>query len=151
MVLDDAGWMRVAIELAHRCPPSETAFAVGAVLVDATGEQIATGYSREADPVAHAEESALAKVAPDDPRLPGATIYSTLEPCAERASRLRSCAELILDAGIERVVTAWREPPLFVVDARGMRVLADAGVEVVELAGFAEAAKEPNRHLLSRR
>src|SRR3954466_10000832 len=78
---DDVRWMRLAIELAHRCPPSATAFAVGSVIVDADGRVIARGWSRESDDWVHAEESALAKLAPDDPRLTGATLYSTLEPC----------------------------------------------------------------------
>lgn len=143
-------WMRYAIALSHRCPPRDTAFAVGAVIVDAHGRQIAHGWSRETDDTVHAEESALAKVAPGDPRLAGATLYSTLEPCGQRASRSRTCAELIIAAGIPRVVLAWREPDLFVTGARGGRVLADAGVEVVELPELAAAAKEPNAHVLGR-
>lgn len=140
--------MRYAIELAHRCPPRDTAFAVGAVIVDAQGREIAHGWSRETDETVHAEESALSKLAPGDPRLAGATLYSTLEPCGQRASRPRTCAELIVAAGIPRVVLAWREPDLFVTGARGVQVLVDAGVEVVELPQLAEAAREPNVDVL---
>src|SRR5580693_5475418 len=64
----DLRWLREAIELSRRCPPSETAFSVGAVLVSDAGDVIATGYSRELDPKDHAEEVALARAA-DDPRL----------------------------------------------------------------------------------
>ena len=146
----DARWMRLAIELARWCPPSQFAFAVGAVIVDADGQEISRGWSRETDDRVHAEESALAKVAADDPRLAGATLYSSLEPCGERASRPRTCAELILAAGVPRVVLAWREPDLFVTAARGISVLTAAGVEVVELPELAEAAREPNVHVLGR-
>ncbi|MYX29739.1 5-amino-6-(5-phosphoribosylamino)uracil reductase [Streptomyces sp. SID8381] len=144
----DRHWLRIACELALLCPPSATAFSVGAVVVAADGTELARGHSREAgDPVVHAEEAALAKIDPVDPRLPGATVYSSLEPCARRASRPRPCARLILDAGVRRVVTAWREPDTFVEAADGAGILADAGAEVVVLPEFEAAAREPNRHL----
>lgn len=138
--------MDLAITLAHRCPPSATAYSVGAVIVGVDGTEIAQGFSRETDPVVHAEESALNKAA-GDPRLRRATLYSTLEPCSHRASRPRPCAQLALDAGIGRVVIAWREPDLFVADARGTELLVAAGVTVVELSDLAEAALAANRHL----
>jgi 5-amino-6-(5-phosphoribosylamino)uracil reductase len=147
----DHHWLTLACELAERCPPSDTAFSVGAVVVAADGTELARGHSREAgDPVVHAEEAALAKLDPADPRLPGATVYSSLEPCARRASRPAPCARLILDAGVRRVVTAWREPDTFVTDADGSGLLAAAGVQVVVLPEHEERAKAPNRHLLRR-
>ncbi|MGW5126719.1 dihydrofolate reductase family protein [Streptomyces sp. NPDC004069] len=145
----DRHWLRIACELAAHCPPSRTAFSVGAVVVAADGTELARGYSREGgDPVVHAEEAALAKVDPADPRLPEATVYSSLEPCARRASRPRPCARLILDAGVRRVVTAWREPDTFVEGADGTGVLAAGGADVVVVPEFEERAREPNRHLL---
>ncbi|MFB7593244.1 dihydrofolate reductase family protein [Streptomyces sp. NPDC056160] len=145
----DRHWLRIACELAGECPPSRTAFSVGAVVVAADGTELARGHSREAgDPVVHAEEAALAKIDPGDPRLPGATVYSSLEPCARRASRPRPCARLILDAGVRRVVTAWREPDTFVESADGTGVLAREGADVVVLPEFESRAKAPNRHLL---
>ncbi|MEV5104451.1 dihydrofolate reductase family protein [Streptomyces massasporeus] len=147
-VAADHHWLALACELAERCPPSDTAFSVGAVVVAADGTELARGHSREAgDPVVHAEEAALAKLDPADPRLPGATVYSSLEPCARRASRPAPCARLILDAGVRRVVTAWREPDTFVTDADGSGLLAARGVEVVVLPEHEERAKAPNRHL----
>jgi diaminohydroxyphosphoribosylaminopyrimidine deaminase / 5-amino-6-(5-phosphoribosylamino)uracil reductase len=144
----DERWMRLAIELAWQCPPSPTAFSVGAVIVDAGGEEISRGFSREGgDPVVHAEESALAKLATDDPRLAGATIYSTLEPCSQRKSRPRTCTQLIIAAGLRRVVIGWREPDLFVADCQGYELLAEAGLEVAELPALAALAAAPNRHL----
>jgi 5-amino-6-(5-phosphoribosylamino)uracil reductase len=143
----DKHWLRRAVELSRNCPPSSTAFAVGAIVVDADGDELARGYSRESGGTEHAEESALAKLDPDDPRLRGATVYSSLEPCGRRASRPRTCTELILAAGIPRVVFALREPPTFV-DGQGAEQLTAAGVEVVELPGLAGAAREVNRALL---
>ncbi|WP_433328241.1 deaminase [Spirillospora sp. CA-294931] len=144
---DDITWMRRAIELSHKCPPSEGAYSVGAVIVGKDGQAIATGYSREEDPKVHAEESALGKLSEGDERLTGATIYSTLEPCSERASRPLGCSQLILKAGIPRVVIAWREPSLFVADCQGVELLEQAGVEVVELPELAEEARAVNAHL----
>src|ERR1700761_716139 len=146
---EDERWMRLAIALAWQCPRSQTAFAVGAVIVDAAGAELSRGFSREGgDPVVHAEESALGKLSPGEPRLAGATIYSTLEPCSQRKSRPRTCTELIIAAGLGRVVIAWREPALFVADCQGYELLSLAGITVTELPEFAAAAAAPNRHLV---
>ncbi|MFK0024223.1 dihydrofolate reductase family protein [Streptomyces sp. NPDC090798] len=146
----DRHWLGVACELAALCPPSETAFSVGAVVVAADGTELARGHSRESDdPVVHAEEAALAKIDAADPRLRSATVYSSLEPCARRASRPAPCARLILDAGVRRVVTAWREPDTFVTGADGNGLLVAAGADVVVLPEFEERAVAPNRHLLA--
>lgn len=146
--LDHVAWMNQAITLAEQCPTVQGAFSVGAVIVDAGNQQVATGYSRETDAKVHAEESALGKLEPDDPRLAGATIYSTLEPCSERGSKDRTpCTDLILRAGIPRVVIAWREPSTFVADCIGVEKLRQAGVEVIELPELADAAMRMNRHL----
>jgi pyrimidine deaminase RibD-like protein len=141
--------MRLAVSLAGQCPPSDTAFSVGAVIVDAEGAELSRGFSREGgDPVVHAEEAALGKVAPGEPRLAGATIYSTLEPCSQRKSRSRTCTELIIAAGLRRVVIAWREPALFVADGQGCELLSRAGLALTELPQFAAGAIAPNRHLI---
>ncbi|MEU5756611.1 dihydrofolate reductase family protein [Streptomyces sp. NPDC047829] len=144
----DRHWLALACELAQLCPPSGTAFSVGAVVVAADGTELARGHSREGgDPVVHAEEAALAKADPADARLSTATVYSSLEPCARRASRPAPCARLILDAGVRRVVTAWREPDTFVPGADGGGVLTAGGATVVVLPEYEERAKAPNRHL----
>jgi pyrimidine deaminase RibD-like protein len=148
--LDDRKWMRDAIELATLCPPADNAFAVGAVIVGADGEVISTGYSREPGQAerVHAEEAALDKLDPADPRLKDATIYSTLEPCSQRATPGRPpCTDRIVAAGIPRVVIAWREPRTFVADCVGVEKLSQAGVEVVELPELADEAMAMNRHL----
>lgn len=147
-VTTDLDHLRRAVELSRRCPPSATAFSVGAVIVGADGEVLAEGYSREGDAHDHAEEAALGKLPAGDPRLRGATVYSSLEPCGQRASRPAPCARLLIAAGVPRVVVAWREPDLFVTDCQGTALLAAAGVEVVELPELAEAARTVNAHLL---
>ncbi|MEZ0065781.1 riboflavin-specific deaminase-like protein [Streptacidiphilus sp. MAP12-20] len=145
----DVDWMRAAIALSRECPRSETAYSVGAVIVGADGVELARGFSREGgDDKVHAEESALAKLDPADPRLRTATIYSTLEPCSVRASRPSPCAELIRSAGIGRVVLAWREPALFVADCQGVELLEAAGATVLELPGLAAEARVVNSHLV---
>ena len=153
----DRHWLHAAIELSRRCPPSATAFSVGAVLVATDGSVLTDGYSRELDPADHAEEAALAKIGLPWPgglpepgglaELAAATLYSSLEPCAARASRPTPCADLIIASGIGRVVVAWREPPIFVPGGGAAR-LRKAGVRVEVLPELAAAAKAVNAHLL---
>lgn len=143
---EDHRLLRAAIELSRNCPVSASAYSVGAVVAAADGTVLATGYSRESDPKVHAEEAALAKLAPAEPALAGATLYSSLEPCSSRASRPLSCTRLILDAGIGRVVFAWNEPVLFA-DCVGAEALRQAGREVVEIPDLAPLVREANAHL----
>ena len=80
---------------------------VGAVIVQA-GQVIATGYNRPItthDPTAHAEIVALRHAAQlvQNYRLPGCTLYVTLEPCA-------MCAMALLHARLQRVVFAAADP-----------------------------------------
>jgi len=144
------GW---AVELSRLCPPSDSAFSVGAVIVGEEGEVLATGFSREQEDHDHAEEVALRKLAlgrpgraPYDPRLRHATLYSSLVPCGARASRPVTCVQHIVAAGIPRVVFAWREPRLFT-DGEGAGQLRAAGVAVTELPDLAERARSVNVHL----
>jgi riboflavin-specific deaminase-like protein len=143
----DIPWLRRAIELSRQCPPSQTAYSVGAVIVAADGTLLATGFSREVDPYDHAEEVALAKVPPGDSRLPMATLYSSLEPCGVRSSRPCPCSQLIIAAGLRRVVYAWREPPLLAAGGGG-RQLRAAGAIVIEVPELAPEARRINAHLI---
>ena len=144
----DQAWLAQAIELSSRSPHSPVAFCVGAIVVAADGTVMATGYSRETGPSVHAEEAALAKIDPADPRLAGATLYSSLEPCRVRASRPTPCAELIVAAGLRRVVIAWLEPPVFA-PGGGVALLREAGITVVEVPGLAAEARAVNAAVLS--
>ncbi|GGP91869.1 deaminase [Streptomyces roseolilacinus] len=146
--LDDHAWMQKAIDLSRRCPPADSAFSVGAVIVDTDGNEVANGYSRETGLHTHAEESALAKLSGRVESLSDVTLYSTLEPCSERKSSPVTCTELILRSGIRRVVIAWREPALFVGDCVGVEILRANDVTVIELPELAGAARQINGHLL---
>lgn len=145
--MDDRALLQAAIGLARNCPPSATAFSVGALVVGADATVLAEGWSRRADPHDHAEEAAIATLGPGWSAPPGTTVYSSLEPCSARASRPRTCTELILAAGIERVVFAWREPSIFVT-GEGAERLRAAGVEVLELPELAAGVRAVNAHLL---
>lgn len=151
MTLPDRDLLAQAIELAHRSPRSDTAYAVGALIVADDGVVLSEGWSRYGDdPHEHAEEGAIARVAEADrPRLTSATIYTSLEPCSTRASRPVTCTQRILDAGIPRMVFAWREPSIFA-NCIGADLLRDAGIEVLELGDLADAAREPNLPVLER-
>jgi pyrimidine deaminase RibD-like protein len=141
----DAALLAEAVELARRCPPSPAAYAVGAIVVcPGPGAPRSVGWSRAHDQQDHAEEVALAGY-PGDPA--GGTLYSSLEPCSRRRSRRRTYSELILAAGIARVVFALREPPLLA-DCDGAELLTRAGVEVVELPRLAAEVLAVNAHLL---
>jgi len=81
---------------------------VGAVVVDSRGELLATGFNRtiqDHDPTGHAEIIALRGAARrlGNYRLPGATLYVTLEPCA-------MCMGAIMHARLARVVFAAADP-----------------------------------------
>lgn len=77
----------------------------------------------------------------------GATLSSSLEPCSNRASRPRSCTELILATPIARIVFAWREPDLFV-DCQGAELLRAAGRGVMEVPELAHLVRRTNHRLL---
>jgi diaminohydroxyphosphoribosylaminopyrimidine deaminase/5-amino-6-(5-phosphoribosylamino)uracil reductase len=111
---------------------------VGAVVVDATGDVVGEGWHRGAG-TPHAETLALAEAGE---RARGATVYTSLEPCDHHA-RTPPCTEALQRAGVARVVTAMRDPNP-IVDGRGLRRLAAAGIEVAE-GVRADVAARQNR------
>lgn len=96
----DAYWMEQALALA-RTAEQRGEVPVGAVLVrdDEVIGQGSNGPIALNDPTAHAEIVAIREAAgrTANYRLPGSTLYATLEPCA-------MCAGAIVNARIERVV-----------------------------------------------
>jgi len=102
----DLDWMSRALELARRAE-SEGEVPVGAVLV-LNDECIGEGWNRPigaSDPTAHAEIQALraAALAKGNYRLPGATLYVTLEPCV-------MCAGAMVHARVAKLVFGARDP-----------------------------------------
>ena len=147
--LADEKFLLQAIELSKQCPPSSRAFAVGALVVDSTGQILATGYSRESGESLHAEELALEKLSSAHiPDLSNATLYSSLEPCGERLSGKKTCVELIITAGIKRVVYAEDEPNYFV-NPSGQEKLISAGIAVIKIPELAQRVREINKNLFS--
>ena len=100
---------------------------VGAVVVR-DGEVLATGYhDRYRGP--HAERMAFDYVDAHGIDLTGATVIDTLEPCCHVGSQ-PACTALILAHGIARVVVGSVDPNP-IVAGKGLRILEEAGVEVV--------------------
>ena len=101
----DLQWMQRALALAdHAAAAGEVP--VGAVLVR-DGEELGAGWNAPVgsnDPTAHAEVMALraATAAAGNYRLPGSTLYATMEPCP-------MCAGAIVQARVARVVYAARD------------------------------------------
>ena len=103
---DDTYWMKHALLLAEQAADSGEV-PVGAVLVS-DNQIIAEGWNQPIglhDPTAHAEVVTLRKagLALANYRLPGTTLYVTLEPCA-------MCASAMIHARIERLVYGAKDP-----------------------------------------
>ena len=104
--MEDSGFMGLALDLAREAGAAGEV-PVGALIV-LDGEVVGRGFNQPIgrhDPTAHAEVIALRDAATrlGNYRLPGATLYVTLEPCA-------MCAGAILQARIGRVVFGARDP-----------------------------------------
>ena len=129
----DERWMREALAEA-RLARGRGEVPVGAVLVQ-DGQVIGQGFNRpitDSDPSAHAEMVAIraAARAVGNYRLPGSTLYVTLEPCS-------MCAGLIVHSRVMRVVFGALEPKAGIVQSQGQffgqgflnhRVLVEGGV-----------------------
>lgn len=108
MPVEDVQRMRQALALAERAEKEDDEVPVGALLVDADGRVLGEGWNRnigEHDPTAHAEIVAMRAAGRQlgNHRLPGCTLYVTLEPCA-------MCAMAMVHARIVRVVFAAADP-----------------------------------------
>lgn len=150
----DERFMREAMELARQ-GAERGEVPVGAVLVQDV-EVIGRGFNcpiSTSDPSAHAEMVAIraAAAAVQNYRLPGSTLYVTLEPCS-------MCAGLIVHSRIARVVYGTTEPKAGVAVSRGQffsqdflnhRVLIEGGVLAQEcsemLSAFFKARRSGDR------
>jgi len=109
----DLDWMSYALNLATRAA-DEGEVPVGAVLVK-DGVIVGEGWNRPIalhDPSAHAEMIALraGAAALGNYRVPGTTLYVTLEPCV-------MCAGAIVHARVSRLVFGARDPKAGAVDS----------------------------------
>jgi tRNA(adenine34) deaminase len=107
MPIDPVDMMQHALAEARKAAAMDEV-PVGAVLVSATGEILARGHNQPVtrnDPTAHAEilvlRQAAAKIG--NYRLPGTTLYVTLEPCI-------MCMGALLHARVARVVFGAPDP-----------------------------------------
>src|SRR4051794_20384730 len=105
--MNDDSFMRLALALARRAAEAGEV-PVGAVVVADDGAVIGEGWNRPIathDPSAHAEMVALREAATraGNYRLPGTTLYVTLEPCA-------MCAGAIIHARVQRLVFGATDP-----------------------------------------
>lgn len=130
--LQDVNWMRHALKLAKRAYDLDEV-PVGAVLVK-NNQAIGEGYNQpiaSKDPTAHAEILAIRSASSQvgNYRLPGTTLYVTLEPCA-------MCVGAIVHSRIQRLVFGASEPKAGAVKTNGLidmeylnhRVVWDSGV-----------------------
>lgn len=106
MTSDDENWMRHALNLAA-VAAEQGEVPVGAVLVR-EGQIMGEGFNApigSCDPSGHAEIRALrdAALRVGNYRLPGSTLYVTLEPCT-------MCVGAMIHARVSRLVFGAREP-----------------------------------------
>lgn len=149
--MTDEDFMRRAIDLArtHVGLTAENP-SVGCLIVR-DGVVVGQGVTGEGGRP-HAEEIAL-QAAGANAR--GATAYVTLEPCAQRSAGGASCSELLVAAGVARVVIAAPDSSVFA-DGGGCRRLHEAGIVTAQGLLEAEAtalyaAYSPVKTLESRR
>jgi tRNA(adenine34) deaminase len=103
----DSRWMRVALDAARTAATERDEVPIGACVVSAEGQLLAVAGNRtrtDCDPTAHAEIIALRAAARqiENYRLTGASVYSTIEPCA-------MCAGALVQARVRRLVYGARD------------------------------------------
>ncbi|MFE8071448.1 tRNA adenosine(34) deaminase TadA [Marinobacteraceae bacterium S3BR75-40.1] len=138
----DEIWMDRALALAAQAAEQDEV-PVGAVVVRG-GEVLGEGFNCPVgsdDPTAHAEIQALRAAARKvgNYRLPGATLYVTVEPCT-------MCAGAIIHARISRLVYGVTEPKAGAVESRNRLLEHEAMNWRVEVLGAVRA--DESRDLL---
>nr|WP_233503369.1 bifunctional diaminohydroxyphosphoribosylaminopyrimidine deaminase/5-amino-6-(5-phosphoribosylamino)uracil reductase RibD [Sphingomonas psychrotolerans] len=125
--LSDARWISAALALSERTrgrtAPNPN---VGCVLVK-DGRVVGRGWTQPGGRP-HAEAMALAEAGE---KSRGATCYVTLEPCGHVSPRGPACAELLVAAGVARVVIALGDPDPRT-NGQGVAKLRGAGLVVIE-------------------
>jgi diaminohydroxyphosphoribosylaminopyrimidine deaminase/5-amino-6-(5-phosphoribosylamino)uracil reductase len=132
---DDIQYMRRALRLAARATGRTSPNPLVGSVVVRDGQIVGDGFHRAAGEP-HAEVVALRKARD---RARGATLYTTLEPCAH-TGRTPPCVDAIREAGVERVVAAMRDPDPRT-DGKGFRLLRAANIAVTQGVLEAEARR----------
>jgi diaminohydroxyphosphoribosylaminopyrimidine deaminase/5-amino-6-(5-phosphoribosylamino)uracil reductase len=109
---------------------------VGCVIVDASGEIVGRGATASGGRP-HAEAIALEQAGA---RSRGATVYTSLEPCAHVSARGPACTDLLIAAKPARVVIALKDTDPRT-SGKGIRKLRDAGIDVKVGIGRQAAAR----------
>jgi len=127
MIIEEL-WMHRALQLAAlglgKVQPNPM---VGAVIVH--NEQIiGEGYHQQCGSP-HAEVNAIGAVKNQE-LLKESTLYVNLEPCAH-FGKTPPCASLIIEKKIPKVVVGMKDPSEKV-NGKGIKMLRDAGIEVIE-------------------
>jgi diaminohydroxyphosphoribosylaminopyrimidine deaminase/5-amino-6-(5-phosphoribosylamino)uracil reductase len=135
--MNDEVFMRRALDLAApRVGRTGDNPAVGCVIVK-DRRIVGAGATGEGGRP-HAEEVALAQ-AGDGAR--GATAYVTLEPCAQRSAGGAACSDLLIQAGVARIVIAARDPHPNAAGA-GLDRIRAVGIKLDEGVLEADARKQ---------
>lgn len=144
-VSDDTRWMGAALALGERGRGRTTPNPnVGCVVV-ADSKVVGRGWTQPGGRP-HAEAMALAQAGE---KSRGATVYTSLEPCAHISTRGPACSDLLELAGVARVVVALGDPDLRT-NGAGVARLRDAGI-AVDLGTGAAAARSAMVGFLMRR
>lgn len=156
----DHKWMRLACLYAGRAQGhSWPNPAVGCVLISAEQKLVAVGATASGGRP-HAEATALlnAAQAGKSAEIKGGTAYVTLEPCAHKG-RGPACAELLVEAGLRRVVYAVGDPDERV-NGKGRARLIEGGIDVQSglceqtaasgLSGFLSSRQRNRPYLISK-
>lgn len=131
-----AQFMQQAIELAKQAKGRTSPNPMVGCVIANRGQIVSSGYHRKAG-ADHAEIAALKKLLKSETL--GATMYLTMEPCSIE-NRTLACAPQVIASGIRRVVVGARDPNPKV-NGNGIRMLQEAGIEVIEGVMEDECAK----------
>jgi diaminohydroxyphosphoribosylaminopyrimidine deaminase/5-amino-6-(5-phosphoribosylamino)uracil reductase len=124
-MMNDEFYMQLALQNARAMKgQTDPNPLVGAVIVNDNRIVGVGAHMKAGEP--HAEIHAL-RMAGEHAK--GGTIYVTLEPCSHHG-RTGPCAVALVDAGIKKVVIATLDPNP-IVAGNGVKILKDAGIEVV--------------------
>ena len=141
----DARWMAAAAALGRRGRGQTAPNPNVGCLIVRDGVVVGRGWCQPGGRP-HAEAMALAEAGE---RARGATVYSTLEPCAHDSPRGPHCSGLLVAAGVARVVSALRDPDPRT-DGKGHARLEAAGI-ASRFGGATEACQRSMEGFLTRR